>query len=128
VRRTLLVIAVLTALLSACGGPARQQDGGGVDRGPASGDADRGAVAFANNCAVCHGEAAQGTTQGPPLVHEVYEPSHHADVTFLLAVQRGVQQHHWDFGPMPPVPGVSEQDVADIVVYVRELQRAAGIE
>lgn len=127
-RRTVLVVAVLAALLAACGGPTREQDGGGMNSGPAAGDAERGAVAFANNCAVCHGDVGQGTTQGPPLVHEIYEPSHHADITFLLAVRQGVNPHHWDFGPMPPIAGVSEQDVADIVVHVRELQRAAGIE
>ena len=68
-----------------------------------------------------------GTAQGPPLVHRVYEPGHHPDAAFYRAVEFGVMSHHWEFGNMAPVPGVSKADVAKIVAYVRELQRADGI-
>ena len=93
-----------------------------------SGLAGEGKTAFDALCASCHGENAAGR-QGiaPPLVHVVYEPSHHADGAFLLAATRGVRQHHWTFGDMPPVPEASLQDVAAITAYVRELQRANGI-
>lgn len=87
-----------------------------------------GAALFAANCATCHGVNAAGRDgQGPPLVHKIYEPSHHADGAFFLAATRGVRQHHWTFGDMAPVPGVSEADVAAIVAYVRALQRENGI-
>ncbi len=78
-------------------------------------------------CAACHGEAALGTEQGPPLVHIVYEPNHHADAAFLLAVQRGVRAHHWRFGDMPPQPGVTLEEAQTITDYVRWLQREAGV-
>lgn len=87
-----------------------------------------GADLFAANCATCHGENATGTNQGPPLLHRIYEPNHHADMAFQLAVQNGVRAHHWRFGNMPPVEGVSHDDVEKIVAYVRALQRANGIE
>jgi mono/diheme cytochrome c family protein len=87
----------------------------------------KGKSLFEANCAGCHGEAALGTEQGPPLVHMVYEPSHHADVAFLLAAERGVRAHHWDFGDMPPVTGVSREEIREIVGYVRWLQRQAGV-
>ena len=48
-------------------------------------------------------------------------------MAFLLAAKQGVRAHHWPFGDMPPVPGVSEQDVGRIVAYVRTLQKANGI-
>ncbi|MTV25408.1 cytochrome c [Nitriliruptoraceae bacterium ZYF776] len=83
---------------------------------------------FAANCAVCHGALADGATTGPPLVHEIYEPSHHPDEAFQRAVADGVAAHHWDFGPMPPIGGLDRDDVADITAWVRELQREAGIE
>ncbi|MCA1297372.1 c-type cytochrome [Stappia indica] len=87
-----------------------------------------GAALFAANCATCHGGNAAGRGgQGPPLVHKIYEPSHHADGAFFLAATRGVRQHHWTFGDMAPVPEVSEADVAAIVAYVRALQRENGI-
>lgn len=80
------------------------------------------------HCQRCHGPRATGAAQGPPLVDPVYRPAHHADAAFLIAAQRGVAAHHWTFGNMPPVPGVTADDVAAITGYVRWLQRAAGIE
>ena len=89
--------------------------------------AARGKIAFDANCAACHGTNASGTDQGPPLVHDIYNPGHHADGAFFLAAKLGVRQHHWPFGNMPPQPQVTEQQVAAIVRYVRELQVANGI-
>lgn len=84
---------------------------------------------FEATCAVCHGMNAAGRDGfGPPLVHRIYEPGHHADAAFFLAVQNGVRAHHWPFGNMPPQEGLTRADVAAIVTYVRELQRANGIE
>jgi len=91
-------------------------------------DARLGEELFAANCARCHGRAARGTSQGPPLVHQVYRPGHHADLTFHMAVKNGARQHHWQFGDMAPVPKVGPEDVANIVSYVRREQRAAGID
>ncbi len=79
------------------------------------------------HCAQCHGSGGFGTTQGPPLVHDVYRPGHHADITFHLAVQRGVRSHHWNFGDMPPQPNVPDERIQEIVDYVRWVQREAGI-
>lgn len=94
---------------------------------PASVKGTRGEALFNQRCAVCHGPNATGSVQGPPLVHRIYEPGHHSDLSFLLAVRRGVRAHHWRFGNMAPVPGLSEADVKEIIRYVRALQRAKGI-
>jgi mono/diheme cytochrome c family protein len=90
--------------------------------------AEAGREAFRANCAQCHGEHAGGTDQGPPLVHLWYRPNHHADAAFFLAAKRGVPQHHWSFGNMPPQPQVGERSLQQIVAYVRELQKANGIQ
>lgn len=58
----------------------------------------------------------------------MYEPNHHGDAAFLLAARNGVRQHHWRFGDMAPVPGLSDDDIAAIVAYVREQQRINGFE
>jgi mono/diheme cytochrome c family protein len=88
-----------------------------------------GQIAFEQNCASCHGEnGAGGTGNGPPLIHPIYEPGHHTDGAFLRAATAGVQSHHWRFGDMPAVEGVTEEMVVLIVSYIRELQRANGIE
>jgi len=102
---------------------------GGAMRIPElSAEAQAGKRAFDVFCARCHGESAGGSVAGPPLVHPTYRPAHHADVVFELAVPRGVRAHHWRFGEMPPDPTVSPVDIAQITRYVRELQRANGIE
>lgn len=87
----------------------------------------KGAAKFAGNCAGCHGEAGVGTSQGPPLVHKIYEPNHHGDAAFQRAAANGVQAHHWEFGNMPKIEGVTSEDVDQIIQYVRWLQRQAGI-
>ena len=90
--------------------------------------AQLGQIGFDALCVECHGENAAGRNGvAPPLVHRIYEPSHHGDAAFLLAAQNGVRAHHWNFGNMPPVEGVTRADVMAITAYVRELQRANGI-
>lgn len=92
------------------------------------GDAAVGETLFNESCASCHGKNAAGLGGlAPPLVHIIYEPNHHGDGAFYSAVQNGVRQHHWRFGDMPPVEGVSEADTAKIISYIRTLQHANGI-
>lgn len=87
-----------------------------------------GQLAFETSCAACHGKNAVGQDGvAPPLVHKIYEPNHHGDAAFLLAAKNGVRAHHWQFGDMPPVPDIADDSIALIVDYVRELQRANGI-
>lgn len=90
--------------------------------------AKTGKLAFNAKCAQCHGQNAAGRNgMAPPLVHQFYRPGHHGDGAFLRAVQNGVQAHHWTFGNMPPVEGLTGGDVKAVVAYVRELQRENGI-
>jgi len=86
-----------------------------------------GETKFNTFCSRCHGPQGQGTNNGPPLVHKIYEPNHHADMAFQRATAQGVRAHHWKFGNMPKIEGVAEEDVSHIIGYVRWLQRQAGI-
>ncbi len=96
--------------------------------GSLSARAQAGRKIYEANCASCHGSNAAGQVGvAPPLVHIIYEPGHHGDESFQRAVARGVRAHHWRFGNMPPVDGLTRRDVAAVVAYVRELQRANGI-
>lgn len=120
-----VIAAALLVVVSACGGTT------GDDTGIEPQDSElvaTGADLYAANCASCHGEDLRGTDQGPSHLSRVYEPSHHADGAFQLAVLIGSRQHHWDFGNMPPVEGLSEGDVDAIVAFVRENQRLEGFE
>ncbi len=93
-----------------------------------SGQALIGERAFTAKCAACHGKNAAGQDGvAPPLVHKIYEPSHHGDAAFLLAARIGVRSHHWRFGNMPPVKDVTDAEIKTIIAYVRTLQQANGI-
>lgn len=91
-------------------------------------EAKNGAISFGAHCIQCHGPDASGTERGPSLIHRIYESSHHGDFSFVRAVTLGVPQHHWLFGSMPPQPQVSREEIDRIIVYIRELQRANGIQ
>lgn len=82
---------------------------------------------FNQFCAGCHGENAAGTDQGPPLIHKLYVPGHHGDVAIALAAKTGVRAHHWRFGNMPPVAGITDAKIRQITRYIREVQVANGI-
>ena len=89
--------------------PAHSDDAAGTLKIPTfSAEAEAGQALFEENCMTCHGRHATGSDQGPPLVHRIYEPNHHADISFRLAVRNGVRAHHWPFGNMAPVEGVSD--------------------
>lgn len=93
------------------------------------GNAAIGARIFEVSCAACHGANGTGNEEaGPPLIHVIYEPGHHADESFQRAVAFGVRSHHWRFGDMPPVEGLTRGDVAMVIDYIRAIQRANGIQ
>ena len=132
------VILLAALVMAGCsGGAPAQYDGGGNAASPSpaiavavpalSAKAQAGREVFNARCALCHGSNAAGSRQGPPLVHRIYEPGHHQDFAFRNAVRNGVMAHHWQFGNMPPVPGLSDNDIEQLICYVRELQRANGI-
>ena len=76
-----------------------------------SAQAQSGMTYFNAVCASCHGLNSAGSDGvGPPLVHKIYEPSHHGDLAMFNAVRNGARA-----------------ELGAIVAYVRELQRANGI-
>ena len=115
---------LVVGLLAACDSSQPKQAVGG---GPVPAEFQVGESKFNANCASCHGNQAAGTDHGPPLVHKIYEPNHHGDPAFQRAAANGVKAHHWEFGNMPNIEGVTPEDVDQIVKYVRWLQKQAGI-
>ena len=106
-------------------------DGGGAGTGFPIQDPDlvaMGEPLYQASCATCHGDNLRGTAVGPSHLSIVYEPNHHGDAAFYFAARDGVKQHHWPFGDMAPVPGLSDKDLEAIVAYVRENQRIFGFE
>jgi mono/diheme cytochrome c family protein len=129
------VVSVLVLALAGCSkgeGPPVAGPGSGPaptarEAAAPAGAMPDGAALFDAHCSRCHGPQGTGSDQGPPLVHKVYEPAHHPDGAFYRAVRQGVRAHHWNFGDMPKVGGLSDAEVAEVIAYVRERKRAAGI-
>ncbi len=128
-KRFVCCVLLLSLLLAACASAPDRSASGTESTGveTESNINYSGAESFTNRCAVCHGDAADGTDNGPPLVHRLYEIGHHGDHAFRNAVNNGVTAHHWTFGDMPPIPNVHEEEINAIICHVRDLQRAEGI-
>ena len=123
-RLTIIVVALGLAL-AACG------SSGGDSTGIPVQDADlvaAGDVLYQAKCAECHGSDLRGTDKGPSHLSIVYVPGHHGDQAFVVAARVGVRTHHWDFGNMAPVEGLSDDDLTAIIAFVRENQRIQGFE
>ena len=119
----LVGVSIIVAGVAFGGGSLNE--GVATDRDPAA--IAEGEVLFSANCAACHGADLNGTETGPPFLNAIYAPNHHGAAAFQQAVAVGVQPHHWDFGPMPPVEGLTAEDVEKIVEFVRSRQEAEGI-
>jgi mono/diheme cytochrome c family protein len=123
--RAIVIAATVALTLVAC------DSGGGAATDIDPQDAaliETGQELYRASCAVCHGVDLTGSSTGPSLLSEVYEPGHHSDLAFAQAVNLGSPAHHWGFGPMPPIAGLTEGDIEAITAYVRENQRTRGFE
>jgi mono/diheme cytochrome c family protein len=87
---------------------------------------ERGVVAFAGECARCHGRLAEGTERGPDLIHADYGPGVRSDAQFRRSVREGMPARR-GYGAMPPYRGVSKRRLERMITFLRELQRANGI-
>lgn len=115
----LATIAVAALLLAACSADSGSET--------SSNDLD-GAALYAANCASCHGADLGGTDKGPSHLSVVYEPSHHPDEAFRSAIRNGAPQHHWDFGSMPPVTGLNDEEIDAVITFIRAEQERRGLE
>lgn len=116
--RRVAALTSLALLLAACGGGSQ----GGTDGAVAQGE-----QLYQTNCAGCHGSELQGTRIGPPMLDEYYLPATTPDSQFVSAIDDGASAEQFDFGPMPAIPGLTDEQVQEIIGYVRGQQREAGL-
>jgi len=119
------VTAALAVVAASCGSTAADS-GPAASTGGSSGSA--GAELYQENCASCHGADLRGTEQGPSHLSIVYEPNHHGDDAFRSAILNGAQQHHWSFGDMAAIPGLDDDEIDDVIAYIRSEQERQGFE
>ncbi|HEX9759483.1 MAG TPA: cytochrome c [Candidatus Acidoferrales bacterium] len=88
----------------------------------AKGDAAKGKTLFAGKCAMCHGASGEGKeAMAKMLKVEIRhlgskEVQDKTDAQLSEAVTKGT-------GKMKPVAGLKDQDVADIVAFIRTLKK-----
>ena len=120
------------ALLAAsCSGTANGVPAATVDEAttnaPLAVDAD-GVAVYQARCAGCHGDDLRGTEKGPSQLSIVYEPGHHGDASFRSAIRNGAPQHHWNFGDMPVVADITDEQIELVIAHIRAQQEELGFE
>lgn len=116
------IVFATFSLFAGCGG-----DDADSDAAAPSSESD-GEALYLQSCAGCHGADSRGTNLGPSHLSIVYEPNHHPDEAFRRAIAQGVVSHHWNFGNMAPIPGLSDAEVEAIIEHVRARQAEEGFE
>ena len=87
----------------------------------------KGQMLYEKYCSSCHGAQLTGSDKGPPLLHPFYKPSHHGDQSFYSAALKGTRQHHWEFGDMAPIEGMTAKKMDRVVSFVRYYQQQKGL-
>ena len=112
---TLTLIPSLEELPPTSGEPVASPEPGG-EEAPAAGDATNGATVFAQNCAACHGENAEGGAVGPTLISA--ELSAQDDDFYRQVILNGREGT-----AMPAWEGrLSTQEIEDVIAFVRSKQ------
>ncbi len=131
-----LLPVVIALVAAACSGASTAADG--PPRDPMTGKTEfdipvqdpqlvaEGEPLYQAACAACHGSDLRGTAVGPPHLSVIYNPEHHGDGAFAVAAVNGVKAHHYGFGNMPPIAGLTEGDFVRILAFIRETQRTEG--
>jgi mono/diheme cytochrome c family protein len=83
---------------------------------PAGGDADNGATIYAQNCASCHGENAEGGSVGPTLVSaELAAQNDDFYREVILNGRAGTAMPAWE-------GRLSAQEIEDVIAFLRSNQ------
>lgn len=98
-------VLVLLTLMACAPAPGQRA----VAVGKLDGDVGRGEGVFLSHCAVCHGPLGQGTDAGVALPEHFSE--HRVEELALILIDGS--------GAMPPQPGLSDQELADVIAYGR---------
>jgi mono/diheme cytochrome c family protein len=94
-------------------------------------DPDNGLEVFKQGCITCHGAGGKGLPhQGPSLRTSTFVAGH-SDKELIAFIKAGRAKNdptNRSGNPMPPygnIPGLIDERIADVVSYVRQLQREA---
>lgn len=130
-RSTWWVMVVVALMLAGCpggGGDSGGEAGKDANAASAGGNVENGKQQFTTICATCHGTQGEGIQGlGKALVKSEYVKNH-SDAELAKLLEEGRPADHPENTTkvaMPPKggsPGLTAQDIADIVAYLRTLQ------
>jgi disulfide bond formation protein DsbB len=121
----LLIAAALGLLLAACGGGAAEPTAAPAP----AGDAAHGKTVFDSTCVACHGPDAKGLPNlGKDLTTSEFVASQSdAQLVEFIKTGRPISDPANTTGvDMPPKggnPALTDQDIADVVAYIRTLHQ-----
>lgn len=121
-----VVLAIGLLVLSACGGGAST---GTTQTGKVAGNATTGKTKFDGTCSACHGTDAKGIQGlGKDLTVSTFVKGQ-SDADLVAFIKKGrsatdpANSTKVDMPPKGGNPALTDQDLADIVAYVRTLQK-----
>jgi mono/diheme cytochrome c family protein len=127
-----MVLVGLALVLTACGSSAPAPTAAPTTAAAPTGDPVRGKTLFDGTCAACHGTDAKGLPNlGKNLVTSEFEKGKtDAQLVEFIKTGRPISDPANTTGvEMPPKggnPNFTDQDLFDIVAYLRTLQAAGG--
>jgi disulfide bond formation protein DsbB len=129
-RKMTLVVAaaLLVGLVAGCGNGGKESGGTKLN-----GDPVKGQVAFESTCISCHGNDGQGLPgSGKNLVKKSDWMKKQDDAALLAFVKTGrpttdpLNTTQVDMPPRGGNPALTDEDLTNIIAYVRSLQAKAG--
>ncbi len=127
-----MIVAVLAMMAAACGGgdddTATTADSGDGGASSSAGDAAAGLVLYDGTCTTCHGEGGVGVEGlGKPVPGSAFiiESSDDELVAFIKVGRPTSDPANTTGVDMPPKggnPSLSDEDIQDIVAYIRTIQ------
>lgn len=123
-RFTPAALLVPLVLLAAACGSSDDYDNSAASTVP--GDPAAGAQTYTDFCGACHGRDFEGSVQGPSHLDAVYDPATTTDTDFRNAIRNGATETNYDSGDMPPIRSLDDQQIADVIAYVRSVQEERG--
>ncbi|HEX9111078.1 MAG TPA: c-type cytochrome, partial [Terriglobales bacterium] len=88
------------------------------------GDSSRGHSLFLRNCAGCHGMNGRGG-MAPEIGNPVFQQAA-TDDFIIRTIRNGRTETAMPAFQRPDAPALSDQDLADLLAYVRTLREAGG--
>ncbi|MDJ0497976.1 MAG: cytochrome c [Acidimicrobiia bacterium] len=129
-RRPVILITVLVLVVAACGGGDSDSAGsndGGSTAAVTAGNAANGETVFTNTCVSCHGPGGAGIDGlGKPMPGSAFITGlSDSELATFIKVGRGPGDPANTTGVDMPAkggnPALSEQDIVDVVAYIRTL-------